>query len=185
MPSARATQSSRAVVHIIFFALLLDLLAFTIPLPLFPRLIDTFVKDEATAAAAASNRWFTALEHLSPGVGAGSAESSKSLLQHTLSLVRFLRTTLFSLSPVSLSPPTPQQQARWDLTLLGGLLSSLFSFCQFLVSPYLGRWSDKYGRRKVLLTSMIGNLLSAVAWVFAGGWGGYVGEFGSVVAGFG
>ncbi|BGP58194.1 hypothetical protein JCM8202v2_005855 [Rhodotorula sphaerocarpa] len=57
--------------------------------------------------------------------------------------------------------------ARWDLTLLGGLLASLFSTCQFLVSPHLGRLSDRYGRRPVLLATMVGNLLSALLWLFA------------------
>lgn len=63
--------------------------------------------------------------------------------------------------------------ARWDLTLLGGLLSSLFSFCQFFVSPHLGAISDRYGRRPVLLASMAGNLISAALWLFASSFGIY------------
>jgi MFS family permease len=54
-----------------------------------------------------------------------------------------------------------------DILLFGGLIGSLFSFLQFLSSPLIGRWSDKYGRRKVLLLSMIGNALSMALWVFA------------------
>ena len=38
---------------------------------------------------------------------------------------------------------------------------------QFLFSPLIGSLSDRYGRRKVLLLSMIGNALSMALWVFA------------------
>lgn len=54
-----------------------------------------------------------------------------------------------------------------DILLFGGLIGSLFSFLQFLSSPWIGRWSDRYGRRRVLLLSMIGNALSMALWVFA------------------
>ena len=33
---------------------------------------------------------------------------------------------------------------------------------QFLVSPYIGSLSDKYGRKKILLITMVGNILSAL-----------------------
>lgn len=36
---------------------------------------------------------------------------------------------------------------------------------QFLVSPHIGSLSDKYGRKKVLLITMIGNILSALVCV--------------------
>src|SRR6267154_5848833 len=39
------------------------------------------------------------------------------------------------------------------------------STLQFLVSPHIGSLSDKYGRRNVLLITMIGNILSAFMWV--------------------
>ena len=44
---------------------------------------------------------------------------------------------------------------KWDTVFLGGLLGSLFSFLQFLVSPIIGRASDRFGRRKVLLYTMV------------------------------
>lgn len=40
-----------------------------------------------------------------------------------------------------------------------------FSMLQFVVSPRIGSLSDKYGRKKVLLITMIGNLLSAIVYV--------------------
>lgn len=71
-------------------------------------------------------------------------------------------------------------------------MGSLFSLCQCVISPWLGRCeslylvnlslyitrlrvfkvttvltpvSDRYGRKKVLLATMVGNILSAVIWV--------------------
>lgn len=46
-----------------------------------------------------------------------------------------------------------------------GLLVSLYSFCQFFASPVLGAFSDKYGRRPVLLLCLLG---SAVGYVLFG-----------------
>ncbi|KAG6831131.1 hypothetical protein H0H92_012556 [Tricholoma furcatifolium] len=44
----------------------------------------------------------------------------------------------------------------------GGLMGSVFSTLQFFVSPKIGSLSDKYGRKRVLLITMIGNILSAI-----------------------
>ena len=38
---------------------------------------------------------------------------------------------------------------------------------QFLVAPHIGALSDKYGRKKVLLATMVGNILSALVYVLA------------------
>jgi MFS family permease len=51
--------------------------------------------------------------------------------------------------------------------LVYGLLSATYSFFQLLGAPVLGRWSDTYGRKKILLLSQLGTL---AAWViFLGG----------------
>jgi len=46
-----------------------------------------------------------------------------------------------------------------------GLLGATYSFFQFIGAPVLGRWSDRIGRRPVLLLSQLGTLL---AWVVFG-----------------
>jgi predicted MFS family arabinose efflux permease len=51
--------------------------------------------------------------------------------------------------------------------LLGGALGSLFSLCQAIASPIIGRLSDRYGRRRALLASMLGNIASVALWVVA------------------
>ncbi|GJN67373.1 hypothetical protein PLICBS_001397 [Purpureocillium lilacinum] len=57
--------------------------------------------------------------------------------------------------------------SRYDIVLLGGATGSLFSLLQAVASPVIGRLSDRYGRRKALLTSMCGNILSVLLWVAA------------------
>lgn len=118
------------VERIVFLSLVLDLFAFTIPLPLFPRIIE----------------WYTKRESSDPS----------GFLSQTLGFVSGVRGVLYK--------PTANPQ-RWDIVLLGGLMGSVFSALQWFVSPYIGSLSDKYGRKRVLLITMIGNVLSAVVWI--------------------
>jgi MFS family permease len=39
---------------------------------------------------------------------------------------------------------------------VGGLLAASYSFTQFLFAPLWGRWSDRVGRRPVILLSLLG-----------------------------
>ncbi|EEH45943.2 uncharacterized protein PADG_02093 [Paracoccidioides brasiliensis Pb18] len=57
--------------------------------------------------------------------------------------------------------------SRYDIVLLGGALGSLFSFLQAIAAPFIGRLSDKRGRRTALLCSMAGNIASVALWVAA------------------
>lgn len=57
--------------------------------------------------------------------------------------------------------------SRYDIVLLGGALGSLFSLLQAVAAPVIGRLSDRHGRRKALLWSMMGNLISVALWVAA------------------
>ena len=52
--------------------------------------------------------------------------------------------------------------------LFAGLLGSLYSVLQFFFSPFWGRLSDRWGRRKVLLFTVAGTALSYLLWIFAG-----------------
>ncbi|MGE4618264.1 MAG: MFS transporter [Planctomycetota bacterium] len=54
------------------------------------------------------------------------------------------------------------------VTLFGGVLGSLYSVLQFLLSPFWGSLSDRIGRRRVLLITVTGNLLAALLWAFSG-----------------
>lgn len=48
-----------------------------------------------------------------------------------------------------------------------GLLFAVFSICQFIATPIIGRLSDKYGRRPLLLISIIGTAASFFTMAFA------------------
>lgn len=48
-----------------------------------------------------------------------------------------------------------------------GLLFSIFSICQFLATPIIGRLSDKYGRKPLLLISLMGTMFSFLMMAFA------------------
>ncbi|WVQ93437.1 hypothetical protein IAU59_000511 [Kwoniella sp. CBS 9459] len=150
-----ATEAKR-VVKTVFFALVLDLLAFTIPLPLFPRMIA----------------WYRTVDSLLP-----PGQRERSLLNRLLSSARYFRSTLLSFA-VDKNGSFAQKEygahGNWDIVLLGGAMGSLFSLCQCIISPWLGRLSDRYGRKKVLLATMTGNILSALIWIqstsFLMGW---------------
>lgn len=51
--------------------------------------------------------------------------------------------------------------------LFGGILGSLYSILQFVCAPLWGAYSDRVGRRRVLLITIAGMTLSYVAWFFA------------------
>ncbi|KAH6576737.1 hypothetical protein BASA60_004371 [Batrachochytrium salamandrivorans] len=119
-------QTLRTVV----IALLIDILAFTIILPLLPRLIVHYEQTDG--------------------------QDPTTLYYAAASTARTFRTWIGGTG------------SRLDIVLFGGFLGSLFSFLQFLSSPVIGSLSDKFGRRNVLLISMIGNGISMMLWIFSG-----------------
>jgi MFS family permease len=69
---------------------------------------------------------------------------------------------LISLNP--LDEPNPWMTA----VLFGGTLASLYGILQFIMSPILGRLSDKYGRRRLLLFTLSGTAISYLIWFLSG-----------------
>ncbi len=51
--------------------------------------------------------------------------------------------------------------------LIYGLIGAAYSLFQFIGAPILGRWSDRYGRKKILLLSQIGTLISWLIFLLA------------------
>ncbi len=54
------------------------------------------------------------------------------------------------------------------------LLASAFFGAQFLAAPWLGRLSDRYGRRPILIISQLGTVLAFIIFIFAGPLGSLV-----------
>ncbi|KAK0397392.1 hypothetical protein QR680_002110 [Steinernema hermaphroditum] len=117
--------ASRKTVIVLISALILDLLAFTCILPLFPSIIDFY-----------------------------AVESRKD------SLYTLFDSTVRSVQNLALIP----NLTRYNNVLFGGLLGSLFSALQFVSSPILGALSDVYGRKSILLISVLGTLTSYIIW---------------------
>jgi len=55
-----------------------------------------------------------------------------------------------------------------SVVLFGGMVGALYSLLQFFASPLWGSFSDKVGRRPILLISLSGIFLSYVLWIFSG-----------------
>ncbi|MFQ5959767.1 MAG: MFS transporter [Candidatus Methylomirabilales bacterium] len=58
------------------------------------------------------------------------------------------------------------------------LLASSFFGAQFLAAPWLGRLSDRYGRRPLLMASQLGTVVAFVLFILAGPIGGWVDSLG-------
>jgi MFS family permease len=57
---------------------------------------------------------------------------------------------------------------RWGgNALVYGLMGSTYSLFQLVGAPILGRWSDRYGRRRILLLSQLGTLASWLVFLIA------------------
>ncbi|KAH7053567.1 major facilitator superfamily domain-containing protein [Linnemannia elongata] len=139
--SSASPESVPKVTRIVFTALLLDILAFTIILPLFPRLLQ-FYRDSEHGDQTSLLAWsLSRLTEFQSAIGLNDAKT-----------------------PTSSSIKRPP---KMDIVLLGGALGSLFSVLQFIASPVIGKLSDVLGRRRVLLISMLGNLISCAVWLFS------------------
>ncbi|KAL5471031.1 hypothetical protein EMCRGX_G029104 [Ephydatia muelleri] len=122
-----ARESQKRTLTILFASLILDLLGFTVILPLMPSLLEYYHQHDKSGIY----QW---------------------MLEKSTAFGSFIG-----------APHTD----RFDLVLLGGLLGALFSFLQYLSSPILGALSDVYGRRQLLLATMIGTLMSYGVWAIS------------------
>lgn len=55
-----------------------------------------------------------------------------------------------------------------SIVLFGGMLGAIYSSLQFVAAPLWGAWSDRIGRRPVLIRSMAGMAVGYAIWVFSG-----------------
>lgn len=109
----RPTTKAHKSVYVIFVSLLLDLLAFTIILPLLPTILERYRTND-----------------------------SSGLYVSLLSKIRYFQSLVGA-------------PDKYNSVLFGGVLGSMFSFLQFVVSPIMGALSDCYGRKPILLISLV------------------------------
>jgi MFS family permease len=76
--------------------------------------------------------------------------------------------TLFVSSIEHLGFSSNNAEFRIETVIFGGVLGSLFAILQFLFAPIWGHWSDRIGRRPVMLISVGGTCLGYLVWIFAG-----------------
>lgn len=130
----KTSKSNRKILVITFIALLLDLLAFTAILPLFPRILEYYVE----------------------------TQKEDGLFGVLMKIVHRAKNSIGG------------TKSDLEIVLFGGLLGSIFSFLQFVSSPFIGVASDKWGRRPVLLICTIGTIISHTLWFFADDFGLFV-----------
>jgi len=96
---------------------------------------------------------FTIILPLLPKILTYYGSNHDTLYAQTMSFVRFIR-------DLTGAP----NDAKWNAVLFGGIIGSLFSVLQFFSSTLCGIASDRYGRKPMLLLSMIGISLSYGIW---------------------
>jgi MFS transporter, DHA1 family, tetracycline resistance protein len=55
-----------------------------------------------------------------------------------------------------------------QVALMVGLMISAYAFCQFAAAPFLGALSDRFGRRPILLASLVGSVLGYIVFGIGG-----------------
>ncbi|KAM4809113.1 major facilitator superfamily domain-containing protein 10 [Rhinophrynus dorsalis] len=126
-------QRSRRVITVVFLALLIDLLGFTLILPLFPSVLDHFSKTNDTLY---------------------------QTLQRTVDWF-------------ALSVGVPQER-KYNSVLFGGLIGSIFSLLQFISSPLTGATSDYLGRRRTMMITAVGLIVSYALWAVSRSFGVFI-----------
>lgn len=130
---SKLTKDERKMLMTVFISLVIDLLAFTVILPLLPSILDYYGNKQDT-------------------------------------LYKSLKDSVSSFRQLVGAPDTP----RWNSVLFGGLIGSLFSLLQFIASPVIGAASDVYGRKPMLVVTMIGVAASYALWAVSKNFGLFV-----------
>nr|CAD7426035.1 unnamed protein product [Timema monikensis] len=158
-----SSLDTHRTVYIVFLSLLLDLLAFTMILPLLPSLLDHYRLNDSPQGL---YPWLLdKVRHFQHLVGA--PDRFNSVLFG--GLIEFKRPALMAAwsNTLLLQSTRLLMTGRLRFESRSGFLGSMFSFLQFVASPLVGGLSDVYGRKPVLLTCLVGIASSYVLWAFS------------------
>lgn len=93
-----------------------------------------------------------------------------SLAKHYLTVDAnnvFLQSIFGSIQSIS-NYTANSSNAFSGIVLFGGMLGAIYSSLQFVAAPLWGAWSDKIGRKPVLVRSMAGMAVGYAIWFFSG-----------------
>nr|XP_034958578.1 major facilitator superfamily domain-containing protein 10-like [Zootoca vivipara] len=119
-------EGSTRVITIVFIALIIDLLGFTLILPLLPSILDHYSNN--------NDSFYMTLQH--------GVDWFSEVVQ------------------------VPSER-KYNSVLFGGLIGSIFSLLQFFSSPLTGATSDYFGRRPIMLLTLIGMIASYSLWAIS------------------
>ncbi|XP_043559736.1 major facilitator superfamily domain-containing protein 10 isoform X1 [Chiloscyllium plagiosum] len=128
---ASSHDGSSHIITIVFLMLLIDLLGFTLILPLLPSILEYYGKTDHD----------------------GIYQS----LQHSVAWFADM-----------IGVPSVR---KYNSVLFGGLIGSMFSVLQFLVSPVTGAASDHFGRRPLMMLTTAGLIASYALWALSQNFG--------------
>ena len=121
-------KPDKSTFGVVFLTIFLDMVGFSVLFPLFPEMLDYYLKQDADGGLL--TRFVSSIQHL--GFTSENA------------------------------------YFRIETVIFGGVLGSLFAILQFLFAPIWGHWSDRIGRRPIMLMSVGGTCLGYLIWIFAG-----------------
>ncbi len=93
-----------------------------------------------------------------------------SLAKHYLTVDAnnvFLKTIFGSIQAIS-NYTASSTSVFSGIVLFGGMLGAIYSSLQFVAAPLWGAWSDKIGRKPVLVRSLAGMAVGYAIWFFSG-----------------
>ncbi|XP_043918854.1 major facilitator superfamily domain-containing protein 10 [Protopterus annectens] len=126
----KVQEGASSVTTVVFLALFIDLLGFTLILPLFPSILDYYEKSDDGLYQSLQNTvdWFATILHI-------------------------------------------PNERKYNSVLFGGLVGTIFSVLQFLTSPLTGAASDCFGRKPLMLATMVGLIMSYALWAVSRSFG--------------